>query len=124
MPDLRGHGESDIGDGPATMEKHATDLVSDARSMMLKMSPPAIAQVQQGMAGRPDSVPTLKSINVPTLLVMGEEDTLAPPADGELMRQHIPGSRLTVISKAGHFAAWEQPTEVGTLLRQFVDACH
>src|ERR1700758_3336904 len=26
MPDLRGHGESDIGDGPATMEKHASDL--------------------------------------------------------------------------------------------------
>src|SRR5579864_76856 len=26
LPDLRGHGESEIGDGPATMEKHATDL--------------------------------------------------------------------------------------------------
>src|SRR4030095_552627 len=26
LPDLRGHGESDIGEGPATMEKHAVDL--------------------------------------------------------------------------------------------------
>ena len=26
LPDLRGHGDSDIGEGPATMEKHAADL--------------------------------------------------------------------------------------------------
>jgi 3-oxoadipate enol-lactonase len=28
LPDLRGHGESGIGDGPATMEKHAADIAS------------------------------------------------------------------------------------------------
>src|SRR4051794_28207207 len=26
LPDLRGHGESGVGDGPATMQKHAADL--------------------------------------------------------------------------------------------------
>ena len=26
MPDLRGHGESQVGEGPATMEKHAADI--------------------------------------------------------------------------------------------------
>ena len=26
LPDLRGHGESEIGEGPATMEKHAADI--------------------------------------------------------------------------------------------------
>ena len=26
LPDLRGHGESELGDGPATMEKHAADI--------------------------------------------------------------------------------------------------
>src|SRR5262245_60534408 len=26
LPDLRGHGESESGEGPATMEKHASDL--------------------------------------------------------------------------------------------------
>jgi pimeloyl-ACP methyl ester carboxylesterase len=99
------------------------DVVDNAKRMMLKMSPQDIAQVQQGMAERPDSVPTLKTINVPTLLLLGEEDPIATMADGELMRQHIPGSRLSVIPKAGHFAAWEQPEAVGKLLRQFVDAC-
>jgi pimeloyl-ACP methyl ester carboxylesterase len=75
------------------------------------------------MAARPDSIATLKTINVPTLVVMGEEDTLVPIADGELMRQHIPNSRLAVIPKAGHFAIWEQSETVGKLIRQFVDGC-
>src|SRR5271169_6718703 len=26
LPDLRGHGESEVGEGPATMEKHAADI--------------------------------------------------------------------------------------------------
>jgi pimeloyl-ACP methyl ester carboxylesterase len=100
------------------------DLVSGARQMMLKMSPEDIARVLRGMAERPDSVPTLKTINVPTLILMGEEDTLAPVSDGELMRQHIAGSRLAVIPKAGHYAVWEQPEAVGSLVRQFVDGLH
>ena len=99
------------------------DLLNGAKRMMLKMSPMDIAQVQHGMAVRPDSVPTLKTIDVPTLLLLGEEDPIATLADGELMRHHIPGSRLSVIPRAGHFAAWEQPEAVGKLLRQFVDAC-
>lgn len=106
-----------------TAQETRPDLVAEARRMMLKMSPQDIAQAQQGMADRPDSVATLKTINVPTLVVMGEEDTLAPRSDGELMRQHIPNSRLAVVPKAGHFAIWEQPEAVGKLLRQFVDEC-
>lgn len=100
------------------------DLVDGARRMMLKMSPSDIAQVQRGMAERPDSVPTLKTIDVPTLIMIGQEDGLSTVADGELMRANISGSQLKVIPKGGHYAAWEQPEEVGKLLRQFADAHH
>ena len=212
LPDLRGHGESEVGGGPATMEKHAADialvmddvgvgrapligvsiggyalfefwrryrgrvaalglcntkapadgfearagrlqaasdvlergtepfietmlgrvlaktthgnrpdLVDGARRMMRKMSPEDIAQVQRGMAERPDSVETLKTINVPTLLVTGDEDALTGVNEAEFMRQHIPGSQLRVIPKAGHYSPWEQPEEATRLLRQFLD---
>jgi 3-oxoadipate enol-lactonase len=104
-----------------TTQERRPDLVEQARRMTLKMSPQDIAQVQQGMGDRPDSTPTLKTIDVPTLLVMGAEDTLATIADGELMRQHIPNSRLSVIPKVGHYAPWEDPEGAGKLLRQFVD---
>jgi len=97
------------------------DLVDGARAMMRKMSAEDISLVLRGMAERPDSVGDLKSINVPTLIVIGEEDVLSTVADGELMRQNIAGSRLKVVPKAGHYAPWEQPEAVGTVLRQFLD---
>jgi pimeloyl-ACP methyl ester carboxylesterase len=213
LPDLRGHGESDIGEGAAAMEKHAADLarvmdetdvgravfcgvsiggyvlfefwrryrarveglvlcdtrsqgetpesratrlksaadvleqgtekfidgmiprvfgkttlatrpdlIDGARRMMLKMSANDVAQVQRGMAERPDSTPTLKTIDVPTLILIGEEDALTTVADGESMRQNIPGSQFKVVAKAGHYAVWERSEEVGKVLRQFVDS--
>src|SRR6202040_2866133 len=85
------------------------DLVEDALRMMRKMSPQDVAQVQRGMATRPDSVDTLKTINVPTLLVTGDEDILTGVNEAELMRQHISGSQLRVIPKAGHYSPWERP---------------
>src|SRR3981081_4661082 len=97
------------------------DLVDGARAMMRKMSAEDISLVLRGMAERSDSVADLKSINVPTLIVIGEEDVLSTGADGELMRQNIAGSQLKVIPKAGHYAPWEQPELVGKVLRQFLD---
>ncbi len=97
------------------------DLVDGARAMMRKMSAEDISLVQRGMAERPDSVADLKTINVPTLIAIGEEDVLSTVADGELMRQNISGSQLKVVPKAGHYAPWEQPEAVGTVLRQFLD---
>jgi 3-oxoadipate enol-lactonase len=94
------------------------DIVDAARRMMQKMSPQDIAGVQQGMADRPDSIPTLKTISVPTLVMVGEDETTA---EAELMRQQIPGSRLQVVPRAGHYAALEQPKEFASLLRSFLD---
>jgi len=100
------------------------DLVEGALRMMRRMSPQDVAGVQRGMAERPDSVPTLKTINVPTLVVTGEEDGLTGLPEAQLMYQHISGSQVKVISRAGHFAVWEQPEEAGRLLRQFLDSSY
>jgi 3-oxoadipate enol-lactonase len=97
------------------------DLVDGALRMMRKMSPEDVAQVQRGMAERTDSVDTLKTINVPALVVTGEEDVLTGPNEAELMHRHISGSQLRVIPKAGHYSAWEQPEEAVHLLRQFLE---
>jgi pimeloyl-ACP methyl ester carboxylesterase len=97
------------------------DLIDGALRMMRKMSPEDVAQVQRGMAARPDSIETLKTINVPTLLVTGDEDATTGVNEAELMLQHISGSQLRVIPKAGHYSPWEQPEEAARLLRQFLD---
>lgn len=97
------------------------DLVEGALRMMRKMSPEDISLVQRGMAERPDSIADLKHIDLPTLIIIGEEDMLSTAADGEVMRQNIPGSRMKLVPKAGHYSPWECPEAVAPLLRQFLD---
>jgi pimeloyl-ACP methyl ester carboxylesterase len=100
------------------------DLVEGALRMLRKMSAENLAQVQRGMAERPDSAPLLQTIHVPTLVVTGDEDILTGPAEAEWMRQNIPSSEMKIIPQAGHFSPWEQAGAVGTLLRQFFDSVY
>lgn len=108
-----------------TSRRSRPDLVDGALRMARKMSAEDVAGVQRGMADRPDSVPTLKTINVPTLIITGDEDILTGIPEAELMKQNIAASEVRVVAKAGHFSPWEQPEEVGKLLRGFLDgSCH
>lgn len=105
-----------------TTRRTRPDLVEGALGMMRKMSPEDVALVQRGMAERPDSIETLKTINVPTLIVTGDEDTVTGVPEAELMKRNVAGSEMKVVSRAGHYSPWEQPEEVGRILRQFADA--
>jgi 3-oxoadipate enol-lactonase len=98
------------------------DLVEGALKMMRQMTPQDVAAVQKGMAERPDSGPTLSTMNVPVLILTGDQDTTTGVAEADYMRQNIAGSQMKVIPRAGHYAAWEQPGQVGTVLRQFLDS--
>jgi pimeloyl-ACP methyl ester carboxylesterase len=106
--------------GNTTLNTRA-DLVEMTRRFMLRMSPKGISLLQRGMAERPDSMETLKTINVQTLIMAGDEDVLTPVSEAELMRQNIPGAQLRVIQRGGHFTPFEQAEPVGLLLRQFCD---
>jgi pimeloyl-ACP methyl ester carboxylesterase len=97
------------------------DLVEGTLRLARRMSAEDVAGVQRGLADRPDSVSTLKTISVPALIITGDEDVLTGVPDAELMKQSISGSEMKVVAKAGHFSPWEQPEEVGKLLRSFLD---
>ena len=104
-----------------TIRTNRPDIAAKARKMMDSLTVDGLAAIQQGMAQRPDSVPTLRGIDVPTLVIAGEEDTLTPLANAQVIQQHIRGARLAVIPKVGHYAALENPHEFEGVLRQFLD---
>ncbi len=104
-----------------TTRTNRPDLLERARTMMMKMTPAGIAAVQRGMAARPDSVPTLATIDVPTLLITGDEDTATGPVEAELMHRHLRGSEMKVVAKAGHYAVFEQHEEAARLVRTFLE---
>jgi pimeloyl-ACP methyl ester carboxylesterase len=105
---------------PVTMSSRL-DLVESARQTMLQARAPGLAALQRGMAARAGSTSTLAAIDVPVLLLGGENDAPSPPSELEGMARAIAGAELKIVARAGHFAAFEQPDEVGRLVREFLD---
>ena len=77
--------------------------------------------MQRGMAERSDSIATLAGIDVPTLVLGGEDDVPAPVSELERLARGIRGAELKIVRRAGHFAAFEQPDEVGRIVREFLE---
>lgn len=100
--------------------------VAEAREMMQAVSPAALIAVQQGLASRPDSVATARTIRAPCCAIGGGEDSGSPPADMRLLAEQIRnggyGAEYHEIPDAGHFAPFEQPETVGRILRRFCDS--
>jgi len=59
-------------------------------------------------------------IDVPTLIVCGDQDRPTPPALSEDLHRLIPGSRLEMIADAGHLTNLERPSEFNRLVEDFV----
>ena len=97
------------------------DLVDFVREMMLETSEDGIVGAQAAMRDRPDSTPDLGSIQVPVLVVHGEEDQLIPPAEAEAMAAALPMSRLVLIPGAGHLPNLEKPQEFNDAVREFLE---
>lgn len=51
----------------------------------------------------------LSALNMPTLVITGEYDTVVPASDAPLLQQQIAGSQLEVISDSAHLPQEEQP---------------
>lgn len=62
----------------------------------------------------------LDRIAVPTLILWGEHDTLLPPPCGALLKAQIRGSRLIVLSGAGHVPMFERPIQFNAAMRGFL----
>jgi pimeloyl-ACP methyl ester carboxylesterase len=104
-----------------TTHRERPGLIARLREHVLATSPRGIANALHGLAERADSHPTLASIRVPTLVVVGEEDVLTPPVEAEAMASAIAGGRLAVIPKAGHLSSLENPTAYVAVLGAFLE---
>jgi len=73
-----------------------------------------------GVVSREGVVGLLAKISCPTLIMVGDEDKATVPAKAEKMHQHIAGSKLVTIPKAGHTSSVEQPEFVTSQLTEFL----
>ena len=105
-----------------TAREKQPDTYDAVHRMIAQTKPEAIAAARVAMMQRPDSTPTLATITVPTLVIVGDEDVPTPVKDARAMHQGIPGSRLEIVAGAGHLANLERPAAFNHLMTEFVGA--
>lgn len=104
---------------PETVSKRP-EIVKRVRDMMLKTKPEGAASALLGMAERDDQTELLSRITTKTLILVGAEDAITPPADSEKMHNAIAGSRLVVLENAGHVSNLERTEEFNEALMDFL----
>lgn len=85
----------------AEFRRQRPDEVERIRSILAQAHPDGYAASCRAIA-RADLTERLVSINVPTLVLVGSEDTSTPPEMAIEIHEHIPGSRIQVIEGAAH----------------------
>jgi pimeloyl-ACP methyl ester carboxylesterase len=105
--------------GKSTRRRHPA-IVEQVRRMLEAASVPSIVGALEAMIARPDSTPTLETIDVPTLVIVGDEDVLTPVAEAEAIHRRIAGSRLEVIAGAGHVSNIERPAAFNHVVSEFL----
>ncbi|MGG1554451.1 alpha/beta fold hydrolase [Paenibacillus ferrarius] len=104
---------------PATLEAQPA-LVDRLRATMDAMPAEGLVHAALAMAFRPDSAASLGGIRVPTLVIAGEHDAIAPPDVMRKMADAIPGARFEVVAGASHLAPMEAPEAFSALLLDFL----
>ena len=107
--------------GKTTREKRPA-LIDEVHRMLESAPVEGIVGALEAMMARVDSTDTLATIDVPTLVVVGDEDVLTPPGEAEILHAAIRGSRLEVIAHAGHVSNMERPAAFNHVITEFLAA--
>jgi len=97
-------------------------LVEFVQEMVESTSVAGVIGALAAMRNRPDSTPTLAEIDVPVLVVHGEEDQIIPVAEAEAMADAIPDAELVIIPSAGHLPNLEQPEAYNDAVIDFLES--
>lgn len=100
----------------ATNRVARPDLSDRLERWIRDQGPQAVAWAQRAMAARPDRTAVLAGYEGPAVVVVGDEDELAPVAAAEHMVQALPDADLVVVPRAGHMTSNESPEPVAAAL--------
>jgi pimeloyl-ACP methyl ester carboxylesterase len=100
--------------------KSEPDFVRETRDMILRTNPFGAAAASRGMGVRPDMTSHLASITVPTLVLCGEHDAIAPPKEMQSIAAAMPRATYAEIPGAGHMAPLQSPAATNAAITSFL----
>lgn len=106
---------------PSSLEKNK-EAVERIRKMIETTKDVALIGTLIALAARTDTTDSLSRIQVPTMIIVGDEDKVTPPSEAEAMHSKIKGSTLVRIHGAGHLSNMENTPEFNAALLSFLTA--
>ena len=98
-------------------------LIDAILQMFERKSADIFERQLRALIQRPDATPVLHKIQVPTLVLCGEQDAWSPPSQHQAMADCIPARpAIVTIADCGHMAMQEQPEAVAQAMRQWLSA--
>ncbi|HTY39038.1 MAG TPA: alpha/beta fold hydrolase [Bacteroidota bacterium] len=105
---------------PQTFQSHPA-VVETVKKMIRSNPPIGIAGAALALGCRTDTTGVFAKVNVPTLILVGEQDKLTPPSVAESMQRQIAGSELHIIPYAAHMSNLENAPAFDTYLIEFLN---
>ncbi len=102
------------------VHKSATAAAAIYKAMAQRIGGPAGAAQARAAATRADASQRLGLLTMPTLLLWGEDDALAPLAYGQALARGLPHARLKVLAGCGHLPTLEKPAESAALFQELL----
>jgi 3-oxoadipate enol-lactonase len=96
------------------------ELVEATRQVILRAPPQGVAAALRGMAARPDVSEEIPHLQVPTLVICGEQDAISPVAEMRKIATAIPTAKFELIPDAGHMSPLENSTAFNAALEKFL----
>lgn len=106
--------------GTATTNRRP-ELLRTVREIAERQRREGIALALKALRDRPDARPGLAHIAIPTLVVVGDQDSITPPEKARELAAGIPNSRLMTIPDSGHLSNLESPDVFTAGVRAFLE---
>ena len=100
----------------------SAEVRARVEQIMREVSPASAAGVTRGMAMRSDSRDILARFGGPSLVVVGDGDTITGPEKARAMAELLKGSRLEIIAGAAHLPNLDQPEAFSAAIARFMKA--
>lgn len=98
-------------------------LLEAILKMFERKSAEIFANQLHALIERPDATPVLQSIQVPSLILCGLQDSWATPAQHQAMQYQVPHAVISMIDGAGHMAPMERPQAVSESMLKWLSDC-
>ena len=107
--------------------KHNPMLVQERRQWLQCIPSdniPGIVKLGYTIFTRPCRIDALKTLTIPSLIIVGEDDVPRPVSESRTMANALPQGQLAIVPKAGHLANLENPSFVNQQLSDFLTSVH